>query len=75
MKKSRSIEEFLDIINLERPADPAHPKMSMENRAARFLPFAALTGYDAAVRDMEAQHLYEVEHELFHEMLYDDPEI
>ena len=72
MKHARSIEEFRDIIDLDRPVDNRRPKMPMENRAAQFLPFAALTGYDKAVKDMDEQHLYEVEHELFHEMLYDE---
>ena len=28
-----------------------HPQMSMEDRAAQFSPFAALTGYEAAVKE------------------------
>ena len=74
MKGERSPEEYRDIIGLDRPGDDTHPKMPMENRAAQFLPFAALTGFVQAVRDTDAQHLYEVEHELFHEMLYEEGE-
>ena len=40
-----------DIIKLSRPISSKHPPMSMLNRAAQFSPFAALTGYDAAVRE------------------------
>jgi hypothetical protein len=40
-----------DIIGLPRHVSHARPQMSRENRAAQFSPFAALTGYDAAVRE------------------------
>ena len=40
-----------DIINLPHPISKKHPRMSRENRAAQFSPFAALTGYDAAVSE------------------------
>lgn len=40
-----------DIINLSRPQSKKHTPMPMEDRAAQFLPFAALTGYDAAVSE------------------------
>ena len=44
-------EAYDDIINLSRPASKKHAPMPMEVRAAQFLPFAALTGYDAAVSE------------------------
>lgn len=31
-----------DIINMKHPTSPNHPRMSMNNRAAQFVPFAAL---------------------------------
>lgn len=40
-----------DIINLPHHTSPTRPRMSIENRAAQFSPFAALTGYDAAIRE------------------------
>lgn len=40
-----------DILHLPRPQSKKHTPMSMEDRAAQFLPFAALTGYDAAVSE------------------------
>ncbi len=40
-----------DIIHLSRPKSEKHPPMSMMERAAQFSPFAALTGYEAAVRE------------------------
>lgn len=38
-----------DIINLPHPESVRHKRMSVENRAAQFAPFAALTGYEDAV--------------------------
>ena len=40
-----------DIINLPHYEPKHHPRMSMWNRAAQFAPFAALTGYDAAIQE------------------------
>lgn len=40
-----------DMIDLPHPTSPKHPRMSIANRAAQFSPFAALTGYDAAVSE------------------------
>ena len=40
-----------DILHLARPQSKKHRPMLMEDRAAQFLPFAALTGYDAAVSE------------------------
>ena len=40
-----------DIITLPHYEPKHHPRMSMWNRAAQFAPFAALTGYDAAIKD------------------------
>ena len=42
-------ENYEDIIHLPHPNSKRHPRMSMLNRAAQFAPFAALTGYEAAV--------------------------
>ncbi len=38
-----------DIINLPHPVSEKYPQLSKAQRAAQFNPFAALTGYDAAV--------------------------
>lgn len=51
-----------DIINLRHYSSPARPRMSRINRAAQFAPFAALTGYDAAVT--ETARLTDNKHEL-----------
>lgn len=40
-----------DIINLPHHASTSRPHMSAHDRAAQFSPFAALTGYDAAITE------------------------
>ena len=42
-------ENYDDIIRLPHPVSPRHKPMSMWQRAAQFAPFAALTGFDAAI--------------------------
>lgn len=43
--------EYDDIINLPHHVSKKHPPMAAINRAAQFSPFAALTGYDAAIKE------------------------
>jgi len=43
--------EYDDIINLPHHVSTKRPHMTMINRAAQFSPFAALTGYDAAIKE------------------------
>lgn len=40
-----------DIIDLPHYVSVKHPHMPMIDRAAQFSPFAALTGYDAAIKE------------------------
>ena len=40
-----------DILHLPHPVSRKHPRMAVADRAAQFSPFAALTGYDDAVRE------------------------
>lgn len=42
---------YEDIIYLPHPVSKTRPQMPMSDRAAQFSPFAALTGYDAAIRE------------------------
>ncbi len=44
-------QDYSDIINLPHHVSENRPHMSMHDRAAQFSPFAALTGYDAAVKE------------------------
>lgn len=41
-----------DIIDLPHHQSATRPRMSRINRAAQFAPFAALTGYEAAIQEM-----------------------
>lgn len=50
---------YADIINLPHHVSKRHPQMSMLNRAAQFAPFAALTGYDAAINEAMEKHITE----------------
>ncbi len=61
-------DNYEDIINQPHHVSKYHPQMSMWNRAAQFAPFAALIGYDDAIKDT-AQ-----ENELFYETKEDDNE-
>ena len=45
------MRKYDDIIDLPHHVSETHPPMSRADRAAQFSPFAALTGYDAAVRE------------------------
>lgn len=44
-------EKYEDIIYLKHPRSKNHPPMPVEDRAAQFAPFAALTGYGDAINE------------------------
>lgn len=48
-------DNYDDIIHLPRHVSKRHPQMSLYNRAAQFAPFAALTGYGAAIAETARQ--------------------
>lgn len=48
-----------------------HPKMNREERAKQFMPFAALKGYEDALRAKEAEMLNLAENQLTGEKYYD----
>ena len=43
--------DYDDIIHLPRPVSKKHPPMPLSKRAAQFLPFAALTGFEAEIAE------------------------
>lgn len=45
------IEKYLDILDLPHHVSATRPHRSMVERGAQFSPFAALTGYDAAIEE------------------------
>lgn len=44
-------KRYDEIINLPHHVSRTRPQMPMSDRAAQFAPFAALTGYDSAIRE------------------------
>lgn len=42
---------YEDILHLPHPTSKNHPRMSIQERAAQFSPFAALTGHAAAIAE------------------------
>ena len=80
-------QKYADIINLPHHVSANRPQMSMADRAAQFSPFAALTGYDAAIHetgrltdnkielDEETLNILNMKLRLLVENLDDEPEV
>ena len=73
MKESH---QYDDIINLPHHVSEKHPHMPMTDRAAQFSPFAALTGYDAAIVETarptdDKRELSEEQKQIISKQLYD----
>lgn len=47
--KKQDTHKYDDIIHLPHHVSKKHPQMSLQNRAAQFSPFAALTGHNEAI--------------------------
>ena len=86
--EGRNVKDlYEDIINLPHHVSKTRPQMSMIDRAAQFSPFAALTGYDAAIKetgrltdekiemDEEALNILNMKFQLLVDRLADKPEI
>ena len=79
--------QYDDIINLPHHVSSTKPQMPMLDRAAQFAPFAALTGYDAAIKetgrltdekiemDEEALSILNIKYQLLIDSLDDEPEV
>ncbi len=79
--------KYDDIINLPHHTSPKRLRMSMLDRAAQFSPFAALTGYDSAIKetarlteerielDENEQEALDVQLQIIREHLKEKPEI
>lgn len=50
-----------DLISQSRPVSKKHPPMTMNNRAAQFLPFSALSGLDGALAETARETLPRIE--------------
>lgn len=51
MIQNNGDHKYDDIIHLPHHVSNVHPPMSLQNRAAQFSPFAALTGYEDQIRE------------------------
>lgn len=60
--KAKISHQYDDIISLPHHQSTVRPRMTRANRAAQFAPFAALTGYEAAI--LETARLTDVRIEL-----------
>ncbi len=50
-------DNYDDIINLPHHTSRQFQRMPLEERAAQFSPFAALTGYDALIRETARENV------------------
>ena len=86
--EGRNVKDLYEhIINQPHHVSKTRPQMSMIDRAAQFSPFAALTGYDAAIKetgrltdekiemDEEALNILNMKFQLLVDSLADEPEI
>ena len=79
--------KYDEIMGLPHPISKTRPQMPMSDRAAQFAPFAALTGYDAAIKetgrltderielDVEALSALDMKYQLLMEALDEAPEV
>ena len=83
----RMNNRYDEIINLPHHVSKTRPQMSLSDRAAQFAPFAALTGYDSAIKetgrltderielDEEALTALDRKYQLLMDTLDDAPEV
>ena len=79
--------KYDEIMGLPLHVSKTRPQMPMSDRAAQFAPFAALTGYDAAIKetgrltderielDVEALSALDMKYQLLMEALDEAPEV
>ena len=79
--------KYNEIMGLPHHVSKTRPQMPMSDRAAQFAPFAALTGYDAAIKetgrltderielDVEALSALDMKYQLLMEVLDEAPEV
>ena len=79
--------KYDEIMGLPHHVSKTRPQMPMSDRAAQFAPFAALTGYDAAIKetgrltverielDVEALSALDMKYQLLMEALDEAPEV
>lgn len=55
MSSQDDVSRYADMLDLPHHTSQRHPPMSRRQRAAQFMPFAALTGYDAIIAQTAQQ--------------------
>lgn len=60
-RASRYASQYADIIDLPHHVSKRHPQMALSNRAAQFGSYAALRGYDAAVKETIKKSIQQTE--------------
>lgn len=66
--KEIDFSKYEDMLDMLHPVSKNHPQMARRDRAAQFAPFAALTGHQEVIRQMERDHVSEdMERETFYE--------
>mgnify|MGYP000883885929 CR=1 FL=1 len=80
-------KRYDEIINLPHHVSKTRPQMPMSDRAAQFAPFAALTGYDAAIKetgrltderielDVEVLSALDMKYQILMDALDEEPEV
>ena len=83
----RMNNRYDEIMELPHHVSKTRPQMPMSDRAAQFAPFAALTGYDAAIKetgrltdekiemDEEALNILNMKFQILVDSLDDEPEV
>lgn len=51
MAEDKDLQKYRDILEIPYPKSQARPPMPLSDRAAQFLPFAALTGYADVIKE------------------------
>ena len=65
----RNTTSYADMLDLPPHKSSKHPPMTLSARAAQFSPFAALTGYEDAIKETEQKQIAR-EEELKYERKY-----
>lgn len=77
--------KYQKIIDLPHPISPLRKQMSLRDRAAQFLPFAALTGYEDQIKetaritnqrielDEDAKRLLDIQLQFLSQLLHEQP--
>ena len=58
---NKCASKYADIINLPHHVSKRHPQMALSDRAAQFGSYAALRGYDAAVKETVKKSIQQTE--------------